>query len=149
VKKEADMAKAMDLTVSVELSASEEDVMVVQQGLRSFNNLHIHDDGYQPLTVFLRKPDGAIAGGLLGELYWGWLHISILWIDESYRGQGYGDRVLQTAEAEAVKAGCRAIHLDTMSFQARPFYEKHGYQVFGQLDDLPVGHQRIFLWKKL
>jgi hypothetical protein len=36
-----------------------------------------------------------------------------------------------------------------MSFQAQPFYEKLGFSVFGTLDDLPVGHQRIFLKKNL
>ncbi len=36
-----------------------------------------------------------------------------------------------------------------MSFQALPFYQKLGYTVFGQLDDLPIGHQMYFLQKAL
>jgi hypothetical protein len=38
--------------------------------------------------------------------------------------------------------------LDTFSFQARPFYEKLGYEVFGQLEDYPRGHSRYFLQKR-
>jgi len=39
--------------------------------------------------------------------------------------------------------------IDTMDFQALPFYERHGYSVFGVLDDMPRGHQRFFLKKAL
>jgi len=137
------------LLITNEPDASEVDTTIVRQGLRSFNNQFIKDDGFQPLNLFLRREDGSIAGGLLGDIYWGWLHINILWVDESLRRQGYGERMLKMAEEEALKKGCRAIHLDTMSFQAKPFYEKFGYTVFGVLDDLPIGHQRIFMWKKI
>jgi GNAT superfamily N-acetyltransferase len=135
--------------ISNEPEAPAADTAFVRQGLRSFNNQFIHDDGFQPLNLFLRRNDGSIAGGLLGDIYWGWLSINILWIDESLRSQGYGERLLKMAEEEALKKGCHAIHLDTMSFQAKPFYEKFGYAVFGILDDLPRGHQRIFMWKSL
>jgi GNAT superfamily N-acetyltransferase len=137
------------ILVTNEPEAQEADSLFVRQGLRRFNNQFIKDDGFQPLNLFLRREDGSIAGGLLGDLYWGWLSINILWIDESLRGQGYGKKLILMAEEEAIQKSCRAAHLDTMSFQARPFYEKLGYTVFGALDDLPVGHQRIFMWKKL
>jgi hypothetical protein len=52
--------------------------------------------------------------------------------------------------APAPKArGCIGAHLDTFTFQARPFYERHGYAVFGQLDNYPGGHSRFFLSKRL
>lgn len=137
------------ILISSEPDASDADTNFVRQGLRSFNNQFINDDGFQPLNLFLRREDGSIAGGLLGDVYWGWLHINILWVDEGLRRKGYGERLLKRAEEEALKKGCRAVHLDTMSFQAKPFYEKFGYTVFGVLDDLPVGHQRIFMCKKI
>jgi GNAT superfamily N-acetyltransferase len=143
------MMDKSELILSLEFQACDEELNVVRQGLQRFNNRFIKDDGFKPLTIFLRREDGSIVGGLLGDIYWGWLYISILWLEEEYRGGGYGSRLLEMAEEEALRQGCAAIHLDTMSFQAQPFYEKHGYQVFGQLDDLPVGHQRIFMWKKL
>jgi hypothetical protein len=36
-----------------------------------------------------------------------------------------------------------------MSFQALPFYLQAGYTVWGELVDMPVGHQRYFLQKAL
>ena len=45
--------------------------------------------------------------------------------------------------------GCDHIHLDTFDFQARDFYEKNGFQIFGAIEDYPVGHKRYYLVKKL
>jgi hypothetical protein len=48
------------------------------------------------------------------------------------------------AEAYARERGCRHVQLSTFSFQARPFYEKHGYEVFATLENCPVGHCDYF-----
>jgi hypothetical protein len=52
-------------------------------------------------------------------------------------------------EGAAEERGCERAHLDTFSYQARPFYEKLGYRVFGELEDYPPGHTRFFLRKQL
>jgi ribosomal protein S18 acetylase RimI-like enzyme len=57
--------------------------------------------------------------------------------------------LLQAAEDYAVERGCFAATLETHSFQARPFYEKFGYQVFGTLEDYPPGHAKFFFRKRL
>jgi hypothetical protein len=53
------------------------------------------------------------------------------------------------AEDEAMKIGCKYAHLDTYSFEARPFYEKHGYALFATLDNYPEGYSKYFLKRKL
>ena len=126
------------------------DSKFVQDRLREFNISKVGDDDHhQTLGIFVRDPDGRILGGLLGDTYWGWLYVSILWIDERLRGQGYGEKLLAAAEQEAIRRSCKHAHLETMSFQALPFYEKHGYTVFGVLEDLPEGHQKYYMHKKL
>jgi len=52
-------------------------------------------------------------------------------------------------EDEGRARGCTRAHLDTFSYQARPFYERQGWRVFATLDDYPEGHQRFFLRKDL
>jgi hypothetical protein len=56
---------------------------------------------------------------------------------------------MDAAEAYARERGGHMVVLDTHSFQARPFYERRGYEVFATLDDFPRGHQKFFLKKKL
>jgi ubiquinone/menaquinone biosynthesis C-methylase UbiE/ribosomal protein S18 acetylase RimI-like enzyme len=144
--------ESLDGTARLWLSLEDEppaaDVAAIHAGLRSYNAQFVQPDGNQPLNVMLRAEDGSLAGGLLGYT-WDWLYVKTLWVTEAVRGQGYGARLLARAEAEAVRRGCRHAHLDTFSFQALPFYQKLGYQVWGQLDDLPPGHTRFFLRKEL
>ena len=52
------------------------------------------------------------------------------------------------AEEEARRRGCHHAWVDTQ-FGARPFYEKLGYRVFGELPDYPPGYNRSFLQKAL
>ncbi|CAA9322262.1 MAG: hypothetical protein AVDCRST_MAG93-5801, partial [uncultured Chloroflexia bacterium] len=103
----------------------------------------------QPITLFIRNAHDTIVGGLLGGTYWNWLHVEILWLSEEIRAQGHGGRLLDEAERMAVERGCIAAQLDTMSWQALPFYEHRGYTVFGVLDDFPPGHHKYFLQKPL
>ncbi len=103
-----------------------------------------------PLAVSLSDPaTGAYVGGLIGATHWGQCHVDLLYVPENLRGAGWGTQVMRAAEAEAVKRGCVGIWLDTFSFQARGFYERLGYQVFGQIDNYPAGTARFFLMKKL
>jgi ribosomal protein S18 acetylase RimI-like enzyme len=57
--------------------------------------------------------------------------------------------MLHQAEREAIARSCRGAWLDTYSFQARGFYERLGYTVFGILNDYPPGQYRVFLHKEL
>ena len=70
-------------------------------------------------------------------------------MQEALRGQGYGHQLLETGEQEAIAHGCQYAHLDTLSFQAPDFYQKRGYEIFGQIDGLPPGFTRYYLKKKL
>jgi GNAT superfamily N-acetyltransferase len=137
------------LAITLEADSRPEDVQFVREGLMAYNRTFVPDDGYLPLNIFLRTPDQSIVGGLLGETYWGWLHIAFLWLRDDFRRQGFGERLLAAAEAEAARRGCHAVNLDTLSFQALPFYTARGYAVFGVLEDHPPGHTRFFLRKEL
>lgn len=104
---------------------------------------------YHPVRLFLRDRYGEIVGGLLGSIWADWLFVSDLWVDEAARGQRQATRLMDAAESYARQRGCHSVSLDTHSFQARPFYEKRGYQPFAVLEDYPKGHRKFFLMKKL
>ena len=139
-----------ELTITTEQQPSVADVEVVRAGLLAFNVEHL---GLEPqsraLHLFLRDPSGQVIGGLLGGWRWGWLYVDKLWIQEAYRKRGGGSRLLQAAESEARAAGCTNAVLDTFSFQARGFYERHGYEVYATLEGFPPGHRQFFFHKKL
>ena len=90
-----------------------------------------------------------MVGGMQGHVNWTWLHIGTVWVTEGRRHRGLGTQLLTAIEAAAIERGCLHAHLDTFSYQARPFYERHGYRLFATLDDYPPGHQRFFLRKTL
>jgi GNAT superfamily N-acetyltransferase len=144
------MQKKPPISLQVLDAADQADVDFIRNGLHRYND-EFQTDEHRYLRVFLRDEAGALVGGLLGDTYWGWLSISIVWIDERFRGQGYGERMLAAAEDEALRRGCVHAQLDTLSFQARPFYEKLGYRVYGALDDFPVGtdYKRYYMVKDL
>lgn len=98
--------------------------------------------------VFVRN-EGAIVGGLRGACFWNTLHVELLWLDETARGQGVGQRVLAEAERFAASLGMRNALVETTSWQARPFYEKHGYACIAAIPDRPVGHATFHLLKRL
>ena len=66
-----------------------------------------------------------------------------------HRRQHLGSHLLEHAEREARQRGCQYACLTAFAFQTPRFYERHGYLVFGTLDDYPLGRQLIFLQKRL
>ncbi len=117
--------------------------------LNDYNIQQAGDDNAQRICFAVQGPDQEIVGGVIAAIYWDWLYIDLMWLEEKHRGSGYGSRLLTLVEAEARRRGARHAFLDTFSFQAPDFYKKHGYQVFGELRDFPPGHQRYFLTKEL
>jgi ribosomal protein S18 acetylase RimI-like enzyme len=87
--------------------------------------------------------------GLVGETFFGWMFVSLLWVSERHRGNGWGSSLMRTAEAEARERGVRHVYLDSFSFQAPAFYEKLGYREFGRLKDFPAGYDRVWMTKAL
>jgi GNAT superfamily N-acetyltransferase len=129
--------------------ASPQDVQAVLTGLRGYNEMHAGPAHFTAVHLLLHDSQQAVRGGLLGKQLWGWLYVDSLWVEESLRGHGWGRRLLRQAEAEGQQAGCTRALLDTFDFQARPFYEREGYTIFGVLEGFPPGHRRYYMQKEL
>jgi GNAT superfamily N-acetyltransferase len=138
-----------NLHISSEPDASREECSIIGDAVDNFNVRVTGDENYYPVNQFLRDEAGAIRGGVLADLWGGWLHVKFLWVEEALRERGYGSQLLQAAEDEARAKGGRNAYVETFSFQARPFYERHSYHVFGELEDHPPGHNYYFLRKAL
>lgn len=134
------------LRIDNEMSAADEEAVV--RGLRSFNEAWIGTSNEQPVRLVARDELGVV-GGLLGHTKWKWLYVAKLWVDERGRGRGIGTQLLTAAEELARSRGCTDASLDTFEYQARPFYEKLGYQLFATLDGYPPGYRQYYLRKRL
>jgi GNAT superfamily N-acetyltransferase len=129
-----------------QLSAADEATVV--RGLLAFNEAKLGPADDQPVRFVARDIDG-ILGGVIGHTRWKWLYIAKLWVDERARGRGIGTQLLKAAEDLARSRGCTDASLDTFEHQARPFYEKLGYELFGTLDGYPPGYRQFYLRKRL
>jgi GNAT superfamily N-acetyltransferase len=103
-----------------------------------------------PLFVVVRTPDQIVCGGLAGHTKGGWLHVEQFALPPALRGGGIGSRLLTMAHEAAIARGMTGAKLATGSYQARPFYEKLGYSVYGTISDYQDGgHSRFLLARPL
>ena len=135
--------------VVLETEPGPDDMQLLVKGLTEYNASHANGDVPNYLLVTVKDSEGELAGGLLGATYLGWLQIQVVWLEDSVRGRGYGSELMALAEAEGLRRGCARAFVETLSFQALPFYEKCGYEVFSRLADFPPGGARYALTKNL
>jgi GNAT superfamily N-acetyltransferase len=121
----------------------------VRTGLYAADPSTVPARDYIDLAIIARGRDGALAGGVLGATMWGWLTLDALWVVPAERGTGLGSQLLAAAEESGRQRGCSHARLDTFDFQARAFYEQHGYVAYGALDGFPLGHTQFHLRKAL
>ena len=142
-------SKPSNFEIEVTQKVRPESRDAIIRGLLEFNASHL--GGVEPASVdvYVRDVDGQLVGGLVGDIGLGWLSIHALWVAEGLRGSGLGTDILLAAENAAIKCGCHAAILDTLSFQAPAFYEKRGYSRIGVVDNYRGGSQKIYMQKRL
>ena len=138
----------MEIALKTEFTG--DDIEAVRAPLIAFNReASGRVAGYHPFVFHILDDSGKPVGGAVGHGSFDWVFVELLFIPPNLRGKGIGTRLMQQIEEFAQARGLVGIWLDTFSFQARPFYEKLGYSVFGTLDGHPIGGSRHFLSKRL
>ncbi len=135
------------VTIGIDERPEPADQQVVNDGLRAFNVAVIGDPHEQPVSCFVRDAGGRVVGGLLGRVKWRWLYVAKLWLPDALRGQGIGRRMMDEIECYAWAHDCLGVYLDTFEYQALPFYQKLGYDLYGTLDGYPPGYRQFYLRK--
>ncbi len=116
--------------------------------LRTYNHSYMGKETSQPLAAIARDSEGQLIGGVSGRSIYRQLLIEVVWVAKEHRGSGLGSRLMALCEQEAIKRGCLAAQLDTLSFQAPAFYAKQGFEVVGSVSGIPGSPDRYFMCKR-
>lgn len=119
----------MSLHIQVSSFPSQEDRDFLTQGLYQEA---LKKKGMRPIHrfgFFLKNEEGKTVGGIDGFSYYGCLYVDQLYIEEPYRRQGWGRKLLEVAEAFGYDQKCKMFTVTTMDWEAREFYEKSGYSL--------------------
>ncbi|MCG9628977.1 GNAT family N-acetyltransferase, partial [Vibrio mediterranei] len=114
-----------------------------------FNAKHWKEYKQEPIGVKFCQNDGFIIGGASARSFGDWLLLDLLWVHEQFRSQGIGERILTEIEQLGKKKGCKKCLLDTLDFQAKPFYEKNGYVTQWTQPNYPKSGAKYFMTKVL
>lgn len=99
---------------------------------------------------YIIKENDSFVAGICADVYtWKIMYIELLFVDEAHRNKDLATMLLHKIEQDAKALGVTLVHTDSYDFQAKDFYLKQGYEVFGVLDDCPKGHKRYYLKKIL
>ncbi|MBI1330401.1 MAG: GNAT family N-acetyltransferase [Alphaproteobacteria bacterium] len=121
----------------------------LMEGMRAFNQAAIPGLASKSAIVTIRDDDGTLMGGAIGRIAMDSMYVEIVWNSDAVRGTGKGREMMLMLEDEARKLGATESWLYTMSFQAKPFYEKLGYSQFAELPWNSGQHHRHFMRKDL
>ncbi len=137
----------MEFTIHDDMTQSEADY--IEGKLVEFADQFTGPRNNREFGIVLRNAEGDALGGVTGNTLWDWIQIGTLWLAEELRGKGLGHQLLERAEELGRQRGCKFARLATWEFEAKEFYEAHGYSVFSQHNDFPKGHTQYYLSKEL
>lgn len=133
-------------------SATQKDIEEIDQRLGEFNQSKLNFVGESEKRIsYVMKKENSIIAGISACIDWGFiLHVELLFVEDAYRHQGLGQLLIEKVEKEAKALGAGMAQTDTFDFQAKDFYLKQGYEIFGELENSPCpGHKRFYLKKIL
>lgn len=137
-------------TITTTDNPSPETCAEILATLRRFTTNTVGAPDNLDFGALVKHPEtDAVIGGLIGSSRWGAFFIDMIALPDELRGQGLGSRLIEVAEGEARRRHCHLMWLDTYEFQARVFYERHGFEVFGHFDGPAPIYPRYFMKKVL
>lgn len=121
------------MKLALEKDENDEVLKALMAGMKAFNAAAVPDLPSHKIVAAIRDDAGTPVGGVIGRLAGDSVYMEVVYTADAVRGTGLGRRMMRMVEDEAKRLGAREAWLYTMSFQAKPFYEKLGYSQFAEL----------------
>ena len=131
------------------IDLSEEQECEIRYYLDEYNAQHIKYrlDGMMRIGL---EEDGKLIAGLIAYMsVYKIMYVDTVFVDEKYRRQGYGRKLVQEAERRAKELGVNTIRLDTFNWQGTEFYKALGYEAVGNYSNEEDGFEETFFVKRI
>lgn len=99
--------------------------------------------------IFLKDFKGKVLGGATCLIYYGCLYTDLLWVEKGMRKKGAGQKIMQEAERIGKERKCSFATVNTMDWEALPFYQKLGYVIEFERTGYDKESKMYMLRKKL
>jgi len=137
---------------SIKANPSDDDVIEFQKGFESYNLEQTDGEFNSPeewISLVLKEHEGTIVGGIMTSMLYWTQYLEVLWVDDRYKGLGYGKDLVLEAERRAKRNGCLASQTYTFSWQAPDFYQAIGYKMIATYEGYVNGITEHILMKRL
>ena len=137
--------------MNIEVIESHEESLIefLDKKIDDFNWANWEVKERNPIAVKITDEKNNIIAGAAGRTFGHWFLLDTLWVSDLLRVQNIGSKLLSKLETLAKEKGCTECLLDTLNFQAMPFYEKKGYEVQWTQKNYPITGCKYFMTKIL
>lgn len=99
----------------------------MREDLVEYESNHGIDVNYKTFAIILTDESGDAVGVVNAFTAFSEVYVDDMWVHSSYRGKGYGRKLLQALEDHFEGKGFNNINLVTNAFNAPEFYKKCGF----------------------
>lgn len=136
----------MDYKV-IELNDSQ--VEDIENRLEQYDKNHITYKILGNIKIGVMDGDKLIAGADADMTAFKILYVSTVFVDEDYRNNKVGTKLMAEIEKRANLLGANMIRLDTFNWQGRDFYRAIGYEEVGFYENKDDGFSEHFFLKRI
>ena len=105
--------------------------------------------GIRPFAFFIRESAKIILAGAKGMTFYGSLYVDLLWVSPKLRHKGLGSKLMKACERLGRERHCTFVSLNTMDWEALPFYQKLGYETEFVREGYEKNSKMYFLRKNI
>jgi len=136
-------------TVIDDETGEQEIARILKQKLKDYNESKIGPYTRKPFTIYIGTESKKIIAGISGDIVGDQCYVAIMWVDEDYRRQGLGTKLIHELEQYLKDKNCYSIQLDTTEFQSKEFYEKCDFVILATIPRGFMGQDSYIMRKVL